>query len=121
MAKFLMNLRDVPDDEADEIRALLDARSVDWYETKPSFWGVSAGGFWLKDDARLAEAKALLADYQHERGRRARAEREADRAAGRIGSPWADLRRRPLQSLLTLLGILIMVALTLLPFALLRG
>ena len=39
MAKFLMNLRDVPDDEADEVRALLDANGFGWYETKPSFWG----------------------------------------------------------------------------------
>ena len=48
MAKFLMNLRDVPDDEAAEIRALLDAHDFGWYDTKPSFWGVSGGGFWLR-------------------------------------------------------------------------
>ena len=121
MAKFLMNLRDVPEDEADEVRALLDAHAFDWYETKPSFWGVSAGGFWLRDDARIAEAKAALAAYQDERGRTARARREADLAAGRVETPWADLRRRPLQTLAILFGIVLMVALTLLPFALLRG
>lgn len=121
MAKFLMNLRDVPDDEAAEVRALLDAHGFGWYETKPSFWGVSGGGFWLREDDRIAEAKAVLANYQEERGRTARAEREADLAAGRVESPWADLRRRPLQTLAILLGIVLMIALTLLPFVLLRG
>ena len=121
MAKFLMNLRDVPEDEADEVRALLDAHAFDWYETKPSFWGVSGGGFWLRDDDRLAEAKARLAEYQEARGSTARARREADLAAGRVESPWADLRRRPLQTFAILLGIVLMIALTLLPFVLLRG
>ena len=121
MAKFLMGLRDVPDDEAADIRALLDAHDLPWYETAPSFWGVSGGGFWLRDGARLAEAKALLAAYQDERGRVAREQRADDLAAGRVDSPWADLRRRPLQTLAIVSGIVLMIALTLLPFILLRG
>jgi hypothetical protein len=121
MAKFLMTLRDVPDDEADDIRALLDAASIAYYETKPSLWGVSGGGFWIVDDERIVDAKARLAEYQTDRARRVRAEREADRAAGRLDPPWAALRRNPLQALAALLGIVLMIALTLLPFVLLRG
>lgn len=74
MATLLMNLRNVPDDEADEIRALLEQRGFEVYETPPNRWGISAGGIWLRDDERLAEARALLEDYQARRQARARAE-----------------------------------------------
>ena len=31
-------------DEADEVRSLLEGHTIDYYETKPSLWGVSGGG-----------------------------------------------------------------------------
>src|SRR5687767_10392542 len=70
MAKLLLNLRDVPDDEADDVRALLDAHGIAWYETRPSPWGVSHGGIWISDADRHAEAKAHLDAYQKRRGAR---------------------------------------------------
>jgi hypothetical protein len=33
MAKLLLNLRNVPDDEADDVRALLDEHDIAYYET----------------------------------------------------------------------------------------
>lgn len=120
MAHLLMNLRDVPDDEADEVRALLEARGIAWYETQPSFWGVSAGGLWLPDESRREEATAALAAYQAERGRAAREDRARDLAAGRLGGAWSGLRRHPVQALAALAGIVLVVALTVLPFVLLH-
>ncbi|MCX7041690.1 MAG: DUF6164 family protein, partial [Gammaproteobacteria bacterium] len=32
MSKLLLNLRNVPDDEADDVRALLDAHGIAYYE-----------------------------------------------------------------------------------------
>ncbi len=49
MSKLLMNLRHVPEDEADEVRALLDEHAIAYYETKPSRWGISSGGIWIAD------------------------------------------------------------------------
>jgi hypothetical protein len=121
MAKLLMNLRDVPDDEADEVRALLDAHRIEFYETRPSLWGISAGGLWAARDEQLEEAKAHLAGYQAERARRAREQRDADLREGRVEGAWAQFRRQPLQVLAAVIGIVLMVALTLLPFLLLRG
>ena|SRR5688572_14561774 len=121
MAKLLLNLRDVPDDEADDVRALLDAHGIAWYETRPSPWGVSHGGIWISDADRHAEAKAHLDAYQKRRGDAAREAREADRLAGRLESPWAELRRRPLRALAALVGIALMIALVLLPYLLLRA
>ncbi|KFN44380.1 DUF6164 family protein [Arenimonas metalli] len=118
MARLLLNLRNVPEDEADEVRALLNEHGIDFYETPPSFWGVSAGGFWLPDAAGLAEAQALLAGYQAERGERMRAERAAALREGRAPGTWAGIRARPGQALGAILGILLMLAVATLPFLL---
>lgn len=118
MATLLLNLRHVPEDEADEVRALLDAHGVDYYETPPSVWGVSAGGFWLPGEAGLADAQALLARYQAERGERVRAEREAAVREGRAPGTWAGIRARPGQALGAIIGILLMLAVATLPFLL---
>lgn len=83
MPKLLLSLRLAEDDEAEEVRELLDAHGVDWYETRPGFWGISAGGIWLRDLERAGEVKALLDDYQRRRVERVRAEHAAAVREGR--------------------------------------
>ena len=39
MAKLFLNLRNVPGDEAHEVRELLRTNAIDFYETPPSPWG----------------------------------------------------------------------------------
>lgn len=121
MAKLLMNLRNVPDDEADEVRALLDQHGVRYYETRPSRWGISFGGIWLRDEAGFAEAKQLLATYQQERQQRARTEREAAEREGTVETFWSVVRAEPGRVALVVIGILFTLALFALPMILLRG
>src|SRR5690606_18742767 len=44
MPNLLLNLRQVPADEASEVRELLSRHAIDFYETTPSQWGISHGG-----------------------------------------------------------------------------
>jgi len=67
MAILLFSLRHVPDDEAEEVRALLTSHGVDFYETPASVFGVSAGAIWLRDDAQFQVARKLIDDYQAQR------------------------------------------------------
>src|SRR6185436_15558341 len=67
MSKLLLNLRDVPDDEADDVRRFLDSCGIGYYETPPNRWGISGGSIWIRDDRDAAEAKRLMAVYQRER------------------------------------------------------
>ena len=117
MARLLFNLRNVPDDEADEVRALLDAHGLDWYETRPGPWGVSAGGLWLRDAGDWPRARSLLDGYQQARRSHAR---EVEAREGRPA--FIDLlREQPAFVLPRLLAILAVLALTLaLPWWLLR-
>lgn len=116
MPHLLLNLRDVPEDEADEVRALLAAGGFAVYETKPSLWGVSAGGIWLPEAGDAARARALLADYQARRAAQAREAREQVRREGRLPGAWSSFGRDPVRALATVLGILLMLAVATLPF-----
>ncbi len=121
MSKLLMNLRNVPDDEADDVRAMLDAEQIAYYETRPSIWGVSAGGIWVTEDAAFADARRAMDDYQQQRSTRARAEYAAAKRAGTAETFVTMLRADPARVVMSLLGILVVLALMVLPFILLRG
>lgn len=121
MPKLLLNLRNVPDDEADDVRALLDEHRIAFYETKPNRWGVSAGGIWVERDDDAPRAQQLMAEYQVQRHARARAEYEAAKREGRVKTAWAVFREDPPRAIATLIGIAFLVGLMALPFLLLRG
>ena len=96
----LFNLRNVPDDEADDIRALLEQHAIDYYETPSGNWGISIPALWLPDEARLTEARALIEDYQSERLARVRAEYRQAARSGELPTLLARIRHNPLQVLL---------------------
>ena len=121
MAKLLLNLRNVGEDERQEVGELLDRNGITWYRTEPSPWGISNGGLWLREDTDQPRAKALMADYQAARGVRVRAEREQALRDGTAETFGSLLRRRPVFVVLVLLGMAVAAALVLLPFMLLRG
>ena len=117
MAKLLFPLRNVPEDEADEVRALLTRHGMDWYETRPGPWGISAGGLWLRDPAAYPEARRLLDEYQQARRERVRAELREHGQPGFLDL----LRERPGYVVPRLLAMLAIIALMLaLPWLLLR-
>lgn len=120
MSKRLFNLRGVPDDEAGEIRELLDREGLGWYETPPSPWGISHGALWLSDASQYPRAKSLLDDYQRQRGERARSAHAQAVQAGTAQTFARLLRERPVFVLVTIGAILFILALTLaLPWVLL--
>jgi hypothetical protein len=120
MSKLLLNLRMVPEDELEDVRAFLRENAIEYYETRPSRWGISYGGLWVSNDADLPAAKRLMAAYQAQRSRVAR---EAHAAARRDGTAetFGDIvRREPLRVLLTGVAIVFLLALVALPVLLLR-
>lgn len=95
---MLLNLRHVPEDEAREVRELLDGNGIGYYETPPNWWGISMGAIWLEDPDQVERAKALLDAYQAERAERMRAEYEALKRSGQAETVWTRLWRHPVQS-----------------------
>lgn len=97
MSKLLFRLRQVPDDEAEEVRELLEAHGIEVYETSPGNWGISMPALWLQDESRYDEARALLDQYQAERVERVRQAYEEDLREGRAESLSSSFRRQPLR------------------------
>lgn len=115
MAKLLLNLRDVPDDEADDVRRFLSSNGIDYYETRPSFWGISAGGIWLRADDDIDKAKRLMREYQQERQARVRAEHAAAQRDGTAVRFVDVLRTQPLRVVLAVIGMALVLGLMIVP------
>lgn len=97
MTKRLLTLRNVPDDEAREVREMLDDLTIAYYETPPSRWGISMGGIWIRSDADFSQARTALDRYQVERALRARAEYQTRLRSGEAETFATVLRQRPVQ------------------------
>ena len=117
----LYSLRHVPDDEAQELRDLLDKNHIDFYESEPGNWGISAGAFWLRTDDQLGEAKRLVAAYQQQRAELAQQEYQRLRREGKLPTFTDNLKQRPLQLLLALAAILFILYFSLKPFLTIGG
>ncbi len=116
MAKQLFILRGVPDDEADEVRALLTEQQIDFYETPAGSWGMSMPALWVKDETQFDQAKAYLDEYQQQRQERARAEYQVLKQQGRQRSVFDLFKEQPLRFLLYLLLAAVLVYITVSPF-----
>ncbi|MDH3354574.1 MAG: DUF6164 family protein [Chromatiales bacterium] len=111
----LFNLRGVPEDEAEDIRQLLDEHKIEFYETSAGNWGVSHPAIWLIDESdQLDEAKALIDAYQVERTERAQAAYRQLKVEGRERSIISLLKDSPLQLIvyLMLIGVILFISLT---------
>jgi len=115
MSTLLLNLRNVPDDEAADVRAMLDAHQIAFFETTPSRWGISAGAIWIRDDAAVADAQRLMADYQRERQSCARAAYIDAKRDGTAATIWTVVRDDPMRVLVAMLSIAFVLGLLALP------
>src|ERR1700712_5593672 len=115
MSTLLLNLRNVPDDEADDVRDRPDAHSIAGLETRPSRWGVSAGSIWIGADEQAERARRLMDEYQASRATRVHAELAAARRAGTAPTWWSTLRDEPLRVILTVVAVGIVLVLIALP------
>ncbi len=116
MAVLVFSLRDVPEDEADEVRALLARGEVAFHETGAGLLGISVPGLWVGDQAEVSRARALIDEYQRERSARQRAAFERESRSG-DGRTLADLlRQRPGMVLLYVVAVLTVLYLSTVPF-----
>jgi len=116
MSKLLFKLNQVPEDEAFEVRVLLEEQGVDFYETTAGNWGVSLAAIWLSNPDDFDRAKSLLDDYQAERVVRMRAELIQREEDGDPDTFAARVWRKPLQVLSVLVFIAVIIYVTIVPF-----
>ena len=116
MAHMLINLRQVPEDEQDEIRSLLDENEIAYYETNAGFWGIGTVAIWLSGDEQLIEAKNLLAEYQQARSVRVRAEYDEAKKNGEARTLFSTFKQQPIMFTVYMALIVLLLSFFLLPF-----
>ena len=116
MSALLFKLRNVPDDEAEDIRKLMQEHDIDIYETSAGNWGISMPAIWVQNDDSLPKAKQLLAQYQQARASSARQTYEEDQRMGRTPGFIQRLTERPFAIVGTILFCLFVVYVMISPF-----
>ncbi|MFC3116671.1 DUF6164 family protein [Cellvibrio fontiphilus] len=116
MARLLFKLAQVPDDEAQEIRNLLDEHQIAYYETDAGLFRVGLDAIWLADGSREEEARKLLGDYQSERAARQQQNYAQLVEAGQAPNLWQHFCAQPLRFIGLVIAIIFVAGLTLLPF-----
>jgi hypothetical protein len=116
MAHLLFRLRHVTDEEAMEVRQLLDEHGFDVYETQAGFFRLGVDAIWLRNPAQRDDAEAALAEYQVERQANARQAHEEALARSEAPTLWRRLAEHPFQVTLVMVAVVLIALLTLLPF-----
>ncbi len=117
----LMRLRGVHEDEAQDLRELLEANGIVYYETPAGNWGISMPAIWLRDEAELPRARALLDDYQRERATRVRSEYQQLKKTGQQKTFLQQLKTHPGRVVAYLVVIAIILYFSTKPFVDLAG
>jgi hypothetical protein len=97
MAKLIFKMRDVPDDEAEEVRSLLEENQIEYFETSAGNWGVSMPALWLKDEAQFSRARELIDEYQSQRSERIKQEYSESLESGEAKSMWNSFSENPVR------------------------
>jgi len=106
---MLYSLRNVPEEEAEEIRVLLSEHRIEFYETPAGRWGISMEAIWLKDESLRERARQIIDGYQQQRSQRVRQEYEELKALGEMESFWQRFARKPFQILIYIAVILTII------------
>ena len=116
MPVLLFKLNNVPEDEAEEIRDLLDTNNISYYETSAGNWRISLAAIWLNDKTQYEKARGLIDKYQLDRASKARQSLNEFNVEGHDGSFLVRLKEEPLRYLLYLLVILVVLYFSTIPF-----
>lgn len=119
MARLLFKLAQVPEDEAAEIRALLDEHQITYYETDAGFFRVGLDAIWLADSTQEERARELMREYQEERCVRQQQNYAQLVEAGQVPSVWQHFCAQPIRFIAAAIAIIFVAGLTLIPFVML--
>jgi len=121
MAIQLFRLRDVPDDEAEDIRELLSCNGIDYYETPAGNWGISMPALWLHDHTQLAKARRLIEQYEDERAVRSYEEYDRLKKKRKNRTIIDGLKEHPVRFVISLAIMAVVIYLSIKPFVAIGG
>ena len=113
MSKLLFKLSNVPEDEAEDVRDILQKNELEFFETSAGNWGISLPAIWIQHSDDFARARQLINDYQVERSIRKREELALNRQRGEARTMWHTFRDNPLRfvAYMSVIGAVIFLSL----------
>ena len=120
MAILLFKLHNVPDDEACDVRELLEHHEIYYYETHAGRWRLGVDGIWLTDDTHAVRAREIIRLYQHERTANQQKNYAELVEHGQAPSLWQNLCASPVRFVGLIVAVIFVLGLTLVPFIYLK-
>ncbi|HIF75086.1 MAG TPA: hypothetical protein EYG31_11420 [Porticoccaceae bacterium] len=102
MAKILFKLRNVPDDEAQDVREILESNNIEYFETTAGNWGVSVPALWTNNTEHYDHARSLIDEYELNRSVAIKKEYELGRQRGETRTMWNSFIENPVRFVLYL-------------------
>ena len=121
MPALVFRLRNVPEDEANAVRALLDQNRFEWHETSAGNWGIAMPGLWIRSEEDLPLARQLIEAHQRDWRDEQIRERQARIEAGIEPGLIDRLKERPFASIGTVAFCLFLIYAMLSPFLRMAG
>ena len=112
----IFSLKNVPDDELEDIRDLLTENKIDFYETPGGNWGISMPAIWINDDSQSEQTKLLIDQYQLKRSARIRQEYEKLKREGKHQTLIEKIISDPIRSVIYILLSLGLIYISIKPF-----
>ncbi|MBL6904026.1 MAG: hypothetical protein ISR27_00705 [Pseudomonadales bacterium] len=97
MSKLVFRLRNVPEDEAQDVREILENNDIGYFETAAGNWGISLPAIWINETEEFEQARQLIDEYQLERTERLRREYQERKAKGEAKTIWHSLKESPVK------------------------
>lgn len=116
MSRLIFNLKNVTDEEAEEVRQLLADNDIGIYETNTGFFGTSTAGYWLHEPNQESLAKSLLKQYAQDRAERVRLAYQIECEQGLTETFWQRCLSQPLRLFFAILAIGFILFVSLVPF-----
>ncbi len=114
MSVLIFRLNGVSEQEALEVRELLQQHDLSFYETSAGRWGISVAGLWLIDESQKPRARELIDQYQSEREQHF--EQWRSQQPSFLVSLWHSFLARPIQFLSVTALLLAIIFISLSPF-----
>ncbi|MEE9446776.1 MAG: DUF6164 family protein [Arenicellales bacterium] len=116
MAKKLYALRNVPDDEVEEMRILLREHDIDFHETTAGLLGIGTAALWVNKAEQLETAQQLIFNYQQQRYEQARSDYTDSKLKGEHIRFIDKFKQQPVKISLYVFGALLLLYITASPF-----
>jgi hypothetical protein len=107
MAFLFFRLNGVPQDEADDVRQLLEQHQIDFYETDAGNWGMSMPAIWLHHEEDAETIQPVFEEYQKERAESKREEYLQQRYQNRHQGFFQQHKRHPFRFLFYVSAIIL--------------